>query len=158
MVPIKKPTEKKRRADVEVPIRVTLVQPPEGVRFSLGRTDDGKSHESKISRGRDLSFDLVLRARGPEGGEPLSMLGEHAHGTPTKRFIPIGVGTLAGQADSCWTRVIKILLAGITPKMVDDVKADRARRIHVRVNGANDRGEPVCATVPLLDGGWRTVK
>lgn len=141
-----------------MPLRVTLVNPPVGVQLSLGRTDDGESHEMKVSRGRDVSFDLDLRARGGYGGEPFRMLGEYAHGTPATRFIPIGVGKLAGQPDSCWTRVIKISLAGITPKLVRELGGKPRARLEARVRAASDCGEPVCATVPLLDGGWKVTQ
>lgn len=144
--------------DLEVPLRVTILHPPAGVQFSLGRTDDGETHENKLSRGRALFFDLVLRARSGPGGKPLRMLGEHAHGTPSGRFIPIGVGTLAGQADSCWSRVIKISLTGITLRMVREVLATPDARLEVRIDGRDKCGGPACATVPLLDGGWRPVR
>ena len=145
-------------ADIEVSLRVTLLRPPAGVQFCLGRTDDGEDHDAKTSRGRDLSFDLSLRARGGSSGEPLRMLGEHAHGPPAKRFVPIGVGTLAGQADSCWARVIKISLTGITPKLVRDVSDSPSARLEARVEGTDKCGGPACATVPLLDGGWRVAR
>ncbi len=153
-----KPSRRTTASDIEVPLRVTLVKPPAGVQFSLGRTDDGEAHETKLARGRDVSFDLVLRARGGNKGVPFRMLGKHAHGTPTARFIPIGVGQLAGQPDSCWTRVIKISLAGITPELVRDLSMRQGSRLGVSVNGTNGCGEPVCATVPLVDGGWKVVE
>jgi len=145
----------KAPAAIEVPLRVTLRRPPAGVQYCLGRTDDGEIHEPKISRGRDLFFDLVLRARPGKDATSVNFTGEHAHGTPTTRFIPIGVGTLAGQTDSCWTRVVKISLAGISPKMVRDVTARAGSRLEVGVEGSHKCGAPVCATVSLLDGGWQ---
>jgi hypothetical protein len=154
-MPAKPKSPNTRAADIEVALRVTLVRPPAGVQFSLGGTDDGKEHETKLSRGRDVPFDLVLRARGGKGGEPFRMMGIHAHGPPAGRFIPIGVGKLAGQSDSCWERVIKVWLTTITPTIVDEVSARKGARLVARVNGTGKNGEPVCATVPLLDGGWK---
>ena len=142
-------------AAVEVPLRVTLRRPPAGVQYCLGRTDDGEVHEPKISTGRDLSFDLVLRARPGADAKSVNLTGEYAHGTSTTRFIPIGVGTLAGQADSCWTRVVKISLSGITPRMIREVSARSGARLAAGVEGCDKCGAPVCATVPLLDGGWK---
>ncbi len=141
-------------APVEVPLRVIVRKPPVGVQFALGRTDDGEEHVTKLSRGRDLSFDLVLRARPGTTAKQVNLTGTFAHGTPTTRFIPIGVGTLAGQADSCWTRVIKVMLTGITAAMVRDVTSTSGARLVARVDGCGKNGTPACATVPLLDGGW----
>jgi hypothetical protein len=155
MASAKKRTATKRVPDIEVPIRVTVADAPGGVQFSLGRTDDGEKHEAKVGRGRDLSFDLTLRAR---LGEKFSILGEHAHGPVTARFIPIGVGTLAGQADSCWTRVIKVHLSSITPKLVRDVQRAKGARLQARVNGVGRNGTPACATVQLLGAGWSVSK
>src|SRR5689334_18763936 len=111
-------TTSKTTPPVEVPVRVIIPRPSLGVQYSLGRTDDGEEHPATLSRGRDLSFDLVLRARRGSDGKSVNLTGLYAHGTPQDRFIPIGVGKLAGQEDSCWTRVIKVNLVGITPPMI----------------------------------------
>lgn len=146
-----------RPVDIDVPMRITLVSPPAGVQFCLGRSD-GDAEPPKLSTGRPLSFDLTLRARGVNGDEPFRFLGRHARGTPQQRFIAIGVGQLAAQPDSCWTRVIKVHLSDITPRMVQDVARSPKARLEARVNGTGRDGTPSCATVPLLDGGWKVVR
>jgi hypothetical protein len=44
-------------------------------------------------------------------------------------------------------------LSDITEKLIRS-----GRRLEARFNGTARDGGPACATVPLLDGGWRTVK
>ena len=55
--------------------------------------------------------------------------------------------------DSPWTRRAKISLTGLTAKMI--AEAQRGKVIEVSYNGTGRDGGPSCATVPLLDGGWK---
>lgn len=49
-------------------------------------------------------------------------------------------------------------LGAITGEMVDAVLATPGAVLEARFAGVGRDGGPACATVPLLDGGWRLVR
>ncbi len=137
----------------EIRLRITLVQPPPGVRFALqkGKTEIVSAAQST---GEDLAFDFTVRVQQRPDGRP-NFLGPFAHGTPDVRFVYVNVGTCAGEAGSPWTRRIKVQLGGIGWPLVEAALADPEAVLAVRIAGTAKDGGPACATVPLLDGGWR---
>jgi hypothetical protein len=66
-------------------------------------------------------------------------------------------GKRAGQANSCWDRRAKVSLKGITPQLIAAVKQQPGAHLEARIAGTAADGGPACATVPLLEGGWRVV-
>ena len=144
------------QAEYTVPLRVTVIDPPSGVAMCL-RSKDDDIVDRVISSGDDLSFDLMVRAKRIDGNDAPRLLGPFVYGPPAYRFVYIRVGTLAAQPESCWTRAAKIPLLGITWKTIDQLRRG-ARRLEVKVSGRTKCGGPFCATVPLLDGGWRAIR
>ena len=143
--------------EISLPLRVIVVRPPAGVQFCLqGRP--GELVGQTISTGKDLAFDLVIRAV-PSGaiGAP-RLLGPFTQGPPAGRFLYVCSGTCAGQADSCWTRRAKIPLSGITSKLIGQLRKTPSARLEARIKGTAGDGGPACATVGLLDDGWRLVR
>jgi hypothetical protein len=140
----------------DLPLRITLVQPPRDVVFCLQR---GKTEivSPVRSNGEDLSFDLSLRLGERPDGQP-NFLGPFAQGPPAGRFVYVNSGTSAGQAGCCWTRRAKIPLSAITWPMIEEVLAAPDRLLEARIAGTGRDGGPACATVPLLEGGWRVAK
>lgn len=140
----------------EITLRITVVQPPRGVVFRVQEGRDGLLPPAREEDGA-LSFDIGLRAmEGGAGGAP-GFRGPFAQGRPADRFVYVNSGTMAGQADSCWTRRAKVPLAGITREMVSQARARPGAVLEARIAGTARDGGPACATVPLLDGGWRVV-
>jgi hypothetical protein len=139
-----------------VPIRITLLDPPGGVDFCIQGRDAQELLQRTKATGRDLSFDLTLSAARVEGLP--RFFGEVAHGPPTGRFVYVCSGTLAGQAESCWTRRAKVPLAGITWELVQSALSHTESRLEARFQGRARDGGPACATIKLLDGGWRLVR
>jgi hypothetical protein len=139
--------------ECEIRLRITLVKPPQGVRFGLQK---GKTEIVSVtqSTGEDLAFDLTLRVKERPDGRP-NFLGPFAQGTPDVRFVYVNAGTSAGQAGSPWTRRLKVQLAGISWPQIEVALADPGAVLAARVAGTARDGGPACATVPLLDGGWR---
>jgi hypothetical protein len=82
-------------------------------------------------------------------------LGPFVQGPPDGRFVYVCVGTLAGDAASPWTRRIKIPLTGLTGPLIAGLTA--GGRLEARIAGRDRKGEPACASVPLLPPGWRAV-
>jgi hypothetical protein len=142
---------------IEIPLRVTLVQPPGGVQFCVQGKTAADLEQLQVSTGGDLSFDFAIRVA-PGGSGPPRFLGPYTHGPPSERFVYLCVGTLADQADSCWARRVKVPLSGITQKLLDRARRSPARRLEARVWGTAKDGGPVCASVPLMEDGWRLIE
>lgn len=146
------PTGKAEQLDL--PLRVTLVRPPGGVQFCVQGRTAADLGPPLLSAGGDLSFDFAVRvASGDE--TPPRFLGPFTHGPPGERFAYICVGTLAGQPDSCWTRRIKVPLHQISRKLIEQSRRKPSGRLEGRIQGTGKDGGPVCASVQLLEGGWR---
>jgi len=137
---------------------VTLVRPPAGVRLSLQGKDATELIGPATGTGGDVSFDFWVRVK-PGGSAAIAtrFLGPFTHGPPQDRFVYICSGTSAGQADSGWTRRAKVKLS-IPPELIEKVRSGSAARLAARINGTAGDGGPACATVPLLDGGWKPVR
>ena len=119
-------------------IRITLVAPLAGVAFCLQDKDNVLSQQT-LSTGADISFDLSFE-RDADG----RIRGKHAMGPPAQRFFYVNSGTSAGQFGSVWTRRAKISLMNLPA----------GTSFAGSIRGTNKDGGPVCASVPLLDGGW----
>lgn len=140
----------------EVRLRILVVDPPRGVRFAVqrGKADLAPPTRSTATR---IAFDLTVRVADGRADTLPNFLGPFAQGPPVGRFVYISSGTSAGQMDSCWTRRAKVPFAGISWAMIEEAMANDAAVIEARIGGTARDGGPACATVPLLDGGWRVV-
>lgn len=138
----------------ELPIRVTVLRAPPGVTFAMQR---GKAELLPASgvNVESFVFDLSVRVREQTRGRSANVLGPYAHGKPTDRFLYLNSGTMAGQADSCWTRRAKIKTGGISWNLVQQTLATPGAVLEVQIEGSAKDGGPCCATVPLIGGGWR---
>ena len=122
-------------------LRITLLSPPPGVVFSLQDRKNQLSQQT-LSTGADITFELEMeideagRAKGP-----------FAMGPPTGRFLYINSGSYAGQPGIVYNRRAKVPLVNLPPGVV----------LVAEINGRAKDGGPACATVPLLNGGWRAV-
>ena len=81
-----------------------------------------------------------------------ALTGPFVQGPRGQRFVYLDIGTYAGQAESCWSRRLKVPLTGITAKMIaaGDV-------LEARVPGTGRDGGPTCASVRDFEG-WKPVK
>lgn len=140
------------KAEHELPLRIIVLTPPAGVAFCLrGRNDE--MVDRTISTGEDICFEPSVRVKRVPGSSP-RFLGPFTFGTTSERFIYIRIGTLAGQPKSCWTRAAKVMLSGISWKLIDEARRADAK-LEARLGGRAKDGGPLCATIPLLDGGWQ---
>jgi hypothetical protein len=149
-------TRAKGRTEAEVPLRITLEAPPEGVTFCLQRGRDELVSPAR-STGAALSFDFTVRVRPAAGAEPMSFLGPFTQGPPATRFVYVNSGTMAGEPGTPWTRRAKIPLAGITATMVKEALRDPRARIEARIQGTARDGGPACATCRPLGTGWAVI-
>lgn len=141
----------------ELPLRITVLYPPSGVTFCLQRGQGGKADlvAPTSASASQLTLDFTVRVgNGPEDGPP-RLLGSFVQGPPAGRFVYVNSGTLAGQADSCWTRRAKVFLTGISWPLIKELTSKPDAVLEARVWGVAKDGGPACAKVPLLDGGWK---
>jgi hypothetical protein len=140
----------------EVPLRITVIQPPPGVAWAVQSGRDElimpREHTEAL-----MVFDLTVRLGTPRPDGQPTLLGPVTQGPPAGRFLYVNSGRRAGQADSCWDRRAKVSLTGITRELVESVRQHPGARLEARIAGTGRDGGPACATVPLLDGGWRII-
>ena len=135
----------------ELTLRIVLEQPPKGVKFGLqkGRGSAYAAIQKQLSEGNDLSFEFSVLVKAAGKADVPALAGPFVQGPAGQRFVYIDIGTYAGQADSCWSRRLKIPLTGIT---ADKIAA--AKILEARVPGTGRDGGPSCATVKPFDG-WK---
>lgn len=132
----------------EIRLRITVVDPPAGVRFAMQR---GRSELSEaVEKHADaLVFEFPVHVADAISAPP-RLLGEFTQGPVTGRFVYINVGTCAGQFGSPWTRRIKVPLYSLAPELVAKAIAKPGTVLETRIKGTGRDGTPACATVPLL--------
>jgi hypothetical protein len=105
--------------------------------------------------GEQVSFDFTVNIANDRTAGPPNLRGKSVQGPPAGRFVYINAGTYAGHADSCWSRRAKVPLAGITWELIEETLSKSGAVLEARIAGTAGDGGPVCATVRLLDGGWK---
>lgn len=139
-----------------LPLRITLVKPLRGVPLCL---QQGKAEliPPSSDSGDHVSFDLTVNIINDQTKRSPNFRGPSVQGPPAGRFIYINAGTYAGQADSCWSRRAKVPLAGITWELIEGALAKSGAVLEARIAGTAGDAGPACASVRILDGGWRVV-
>jgi Family of unknown function (DUF5990) len=135
----------------ELTLRIVLEKPPRGVDFGLqkGRGSAYETIQKQRSTGNDLVFTFTVGVKaGSKAAEP-ALLGPFVQGPAAQRFVYLDIGTYAGQANSDWSRRLKIPLSGITMAMIESQAV-----LEARVPGTGKDGGPSCATVKPF-GGWK---
>jgi Family of unknown function (DUF5990) len=143
----------------ELTFRIVLEKPPAGVDFGLqkGRGNDYEVIQKQRSRTGDLHFEFTARATAGGKGEEPNLLGPFVQGPKGARFVYLDIGTYAGQADTIWSRRLKVPLSGVTAEIIDRVEMHAKVVLETRVPGTGKDGGPNCATVKPF-GGWKLVK
>lgn len=137
----------------ELTLRIIVSQPPTGVDFALQK-GNGSNYEpvqKQRSSGKDLTFEFQPSIREGDSDRIADCAGPFVQGPRGKRFVYVDIGTYAGQADSCWSRRLKIPLEGIPAKVVRSGGV-----LEARVPGTGKDGGPNCATVKDFEG-WKVV-
>lgn len=129
----------------ELRLRIVLESPPAGVDYALQKGSGSKYQTEQLQRGdgSDLLFEFAIPAtlRG----------GPYVQGPTGGKFVYIDIGTAAGQLGTCWSRRLKVPLAGITPEMIAS-----GAILEARIHGTARDGGPACAT-PKPFNGWHVV-
>ena len=139
----------KERPDEErsVLVRVCVTDPVAGCLYGLQRRDGGVD-QIQVAANDALQFttSVTLRLTPESTRDPRGL---HVHGPRHGRFLYVASGTLAGQAESCWTRRAKVPLLGVdaaVPLTLDVMPP----LIVATIAGRAGDGGPACASVPLL--------
>jgi hypothetical protein len=137
----------------EVTLRIVIEQPPKGVDLGLqkGRGSAYETVQRQRSQGSNLEFEFTVAVKAGHQSTPV-FGGPFIQGPPRQQFVYLDVGTYAGQADSCWSRRIKVPLSGITQHaIVSEIV------LEARIPGAARDGGPACGTVEPIDG-WKPAR
>ena len=135
--------------DLQLRIRVT--EAPSNVRFQVQRGREDLLPPVRRSS-TSMEFEFSVRLGTQKDGSP-NFLGPFAQGPPNGRFVYVNSGTLAGDAQSCWTRRAKVPLGGISWKLIDESRSSDGV-VEAEIGGVAKDGGPACGTVPLRHG-WR---
>lgn len=137
----------------EIPIRIKVVDPVQGVTMKVQRGKDELLPPSEVLA-EAVSFDFEVTVDVTIEG--LNFLGKYAQGPKSQRFIYVNSGTYAGE-HSIWGRRAKVSLLSITEEQVAEVIACPGARLEAAIFGEARDGGPMCASVPVL-GGWKVEK
>jgi len=145
-------------AETECTFQIRLEKPPVGIDFGLQK-GHGNSYETiqkQRSANGDLYFDFSAKLKETPNAEP-DFLGPFVQGPKGGRFVYIGIGTYAGEANSPWGRRLKIPLTGINSAMIGKLNKDSLLIFVTTVPGTGKDGGPNCATVKPF-AGWQVSK
>jgi hypothetical protein len=117
-----------------------------------GRGSGYVTVQTRRSDGEDLMFTFIVEVKAGLNGVEPDFGGPFVQGPQGERVVYLDIGTLAGQADCCWSRRMKIPLSGITWQMIRSGGV-----LEGRVPGTGTDGGPACATVKEF-GGWKSRK
>lgn len=137
-----------------LPLRIKLVKPPRDVAFCLQKGKVDLVPPSSVSD-EHVSFDLNINIANDQTDGPPNFRGPFVQGPPAARFLYINSGTYAGQRNSCWSRRAKVPLAGIGWELIERALSRPESVLEASLTGTARDGGPLCATVPLLNGGWK---
>jgi len=137
----------------ELLFKIILETPPAAVDFGLqkGSGNDYEIIQKQHSSNTDLVFDFKVIVRNNKNSLP-DFFGPVVQGPADERFVYIGIGTYAGEADSPWGRRLKVPLRGISLEMINKLISDPALVLETKVPGTGKDGTPSCATVKPFNG------
>ena len=133
-------------------LQIIVQGPVPGCTYALqrGRADVDQAQLGSEAAA-DLTFATAVELRTSRDGR-FDVRGPHVQGPLGGRFLYINSGTLAAQANSCWTRRAKVQLGGLAAL---SATGDGPQMAVAHISGRAADAGPACATVPILKGGWQ---
>jgi len=141
--------------EIDILFRITLEMPPAGVDFALqkGKGSKYETIQKQRSDVGDLKFEFTARVKG-DNNSMIDLHGPFVQGPRGERFVYIGIGKYVGQANTPWSRRLKIPLSGITTEIINTQTANSTIILETKVPGTGKDGGPNCATVKPF-AGWK---
>jgi Family of unknown function (DUF5990) len=142
-------------AKYELPLRVTVVEPPADVVMQVQRGRDEllpPSSRKSNAISFDFSVDVDLSSGAP------NFLGKFAQGPKDSRFVYVNSGTYAGQSGTCWSRRAKISLMNITTEQVRKILKSPKSKLEICIDGTGSDGGPVCGSIRSPRESWKIIK
>ncbi len=134
-------------------MRIIVVDPPPNTLYVLQLGQD-EVVKPTASTKRCILFDFTVEVIEDSSPKGFRLRGPADQGRPGGRFVYLRIGLYAGQVGTHIARRAKIGLEGISRKLVEAAKKKRSGVLAVEFAGTDRKGEPACATVPLLRTGW----
>jgi hypothetical protein len=150
------PVAKKTAAET-LSLRITVLDPPPGILWALQLRRD-EIVKPTINTKKFISFDFTVEVVEDSSAAGFRLRGPAVQGRPGERFVYLRSGAYAGQTGTTIARRAKIGLEGISHKLVEAVNAKRSALLEVQFAGTDSKGDPTCATVPLLKPGWHVTQ
>jgi hypothetical protein len=146
------PVDKKNASEM-LSLRITVVDPPPDIIWALQLGQDELVKPTSNSKAQ-ISFDFTVEVVEDPSAKGFRLRGPAVQGRPGGRFVYLRIGVYAGQVGTHIARRAKIGLEGISRELVEAAKKKRSGVLEVQFAGTDRKGEPACATVPLLGTGW----
>lgn len=142
-----------KRVTETLPLRINVLKPPPGVLWALQLGQNELVKPTSITSKR-ITFEFEVDVIPDATVAGFRLGGKAVQGKVGERFVYLCIGAYAGQVDTPIGRRAKIRLEGITRKLIAASKAKRGGLLEVEFAGTDSKGDPSCATVPLMGSGW----
>jgi hypothetical protein len=140
--------------ELEITLEIILIKPTPQVVFGLqkGSGSNYETVQKQIPASNDLFFRFSVKVKGDRSKEKYpNFSGSFVQGSAGSKFVYIDIGTYAGQANTVWSRRLKVPLTGIGWNDIDSLSGNSM--LQASVPGTGKDGGPNCATVKPF-GGW----
>ena len=144
--------------DRNLRFRIQLVDPPVNYAFCLQRGKGAKAERLNyieiLERDEQtVEFELEVIVRKAKNSPEPDYFGTFVQGPIGARFFYICIGAVVETGDPAWSGRVKVPLVGIDWSTIDSATKP-GNLLFARYQASRADGNPVYATVQLLDAGW----